>query len=769
MGRAARRAAAAARLMVAPVHVVGVRHHSPACARLVRETIAAHRPAHVLIEGPADFSDRIGELLLGHAPPLAIFSYVRDAARTRLSWAPFCDYSPEWLALTEGHAAGARVRFIDLPAWHADDTENRYADAERRYADATDRLCRTFAVDNVDVLWDHLVEAHPHDGLAERLEAYFDLVRGEADAGPVDTAREEYMARWVAAAAARDDGPVVVVVGGFHRPALLARLAGAPGEPGWPESDWPEVPGVPPGTEVGSYLVPYSNRRLDAFTGYASGMPSPGYYQRLWEGGPREAATGLVADVVTRLRARRQGVSTADLISARALGEGLAALRGHEHPSRTDVLDGLVSALVSDALDQPLPWAARGRLAPGAHPVVVEMVAALTGHRVGRLHPDTPAPPLVGAVAAELAAHGLDGDRAVRLDLVDPTDLRRSRVLHRLRVLGIPGVERRSGPAAGRDATAEEQWRLTDSDRREAMLIEAAARGGTLPDAAAATLAERAGDARDEVGALAGLLYDAALCGLAELAGELTTSVADGVRAARELGPLGAALRVALGLWRHDRLLGAAGSALLGEVVATATTRALWLAEGVRGGPGPAEPERLRALAAVRDAVRDGAAVGLTPGPAIGVGGRLAATRDVPPDLRGAGLGLCWALGEPVDAGEAVPRDPTVLGDWLAGLFAVAREEVLDDAGLTPVLDAIVCALTAHDFLVALPALRQAFEFFPPAERERFATALVRRRGGGGSGRGLLRLRADPVLSAEAAAIEEAVEEMLTRAGLVDL
>ena len=753
--------------MAAPVHIVGVRHHSPACARLVRETIAAHRPAHVLIEGPADFSGRIGELLLGHTPPVAIFSYVRDADRTRLSWAPFCDYSPEWIALTDGHAAGAEVRFVDLPGWRTPDTENVYADAERRYAEASERLCQAFAVDNTDVLWDHLVESHPHGddagGLAERLTTYFDLVRGEADAGAEDTAREEYMARWIAAAAARDDGPVVAVVGGFHRPALLSRLATARAAP-----EWPEVPAIPAGTEAGSYLVPYSNRRLDAFTGYASGMPSPGYYQRLWESGPKEAATGLVADVVTRLRKRRQTVSTADLISARALAEGLAALRGHPHPARTDVLDGLVSALVSDALEQPLPWSARGPLAAGAHPVVVEMVAALTGDRTGRLHPDTPAPPLVGAVAAELTALDLDGDRDVRLDLTDAGDLRRSRVLHRLRVLDIPGVTRRSGPSAGRDATAAERWRLTTAVRREAALIEAAARGGTLPDAAAATLAARAGS-RDEVGALAGLLYDAALCGLAELAGDLTARVAAGVRSARELGSLGAALRVALGLWRHDRLLGTAGSPLLGTVVTTATTRALWLAEGVRGGDAPAEPARLLALAAVRDAVRDGgAALDLDRDLAVGVGGRLFANQDAPPDMRGAGLGLCWALDEPVTAADAVPRSPSVLGDWLAGLFAVAREEVLDDDGLTAVLDGLVSALSAHDFLIALPALRQAFEFFPPAERERFATALVARRGEG-SARALLRVRVDPVVVAGGAAIEEAVDEMLTRAGLADL
>ena len=112
--------------------------------------------------------------------------------------------------------------------------------------------------------------------------------------------------------------------------------------------------------------MPYSFRRLDAFSGYQSGMPSPEYYQRLWESGVRSAADGLVEAVATRLRERGQSVSTADLIAARTLSEGLARLRGHPHPARTDILDGLVSALVSDDLDQPLPWTRRASLAPGA-------------------------------------------------------------------------------------------------------------------------------------------------------------------------------------------------------------------------------------------------------------------------------------------------------------------------------------------------------------------------------------------------------------------
>ena len=53
-----------------------VRHHSPACARMVRDTIGQLRPAAVLIEGPADFNERIDELFPGNRPPIAIYSYV---------------------------------------------------------------------------------------------------------------------------------------------------------------------------------------------------------------------------------------------------------------------------------------------------------------------------------------------------------------------------------------------------------------------------------------------------------------------------------------------------------------------------------------------------------------------------------------------------------------------------------------------------------------------------------------------------------------------
>ena len=79
--------------MTKPI-VVGVRHHSPACARLVRDVILRVRPRFVLIEGPCDMNDRLEELHLEHVLPIALFSYRQDqeSGASRGAWTPFCDY-----------------------------------------------------------------------------------------------------------------------------------------------------------------------------------------------------------------------------------------------------------------------------------------------------------------------------------------------------------------------------------------------------------------------------------------------------------------------------------------------------------------------------------------------------------------------------------------------------------------------------------------------------------------------------------------------------
>jgi hypothetical protein len=96
--------------------------------------------------------------------------------------------------------------------------------------------------------------------------------------------------------------------------------------------------------------------------------------------------------------------------------------------------------------------------------------------------------------------------------------------------------------------------------------------------------------------------------------------------------------------------------------------------------------------------------------------------------LRGAGAGALWSLqaANPAD----IRRDlmefgaPDALGDFLTGLFALAREEAQGDAGLLHAIRAAVAAWDEDGFLAALPALRLAFMYFTAREKLNVAQTL---------------------------------------------
>ncbi|ATB30727.1 hypothetical protein MEBOL_004188 [Melittangium boletus DSM 14713] len=736
-------------------------------------TLRTVRPRHVLIEGPADMNSRLGELLLAHELPLALFSSYRDKERTHASWTPFCAYSPEWVALTEGHAAGAQVRFMDLPAWHSafEGVRNRYSDGERRRARAIEALCRKLGLEGMDALWDHLFEQPLElDVLAERLRIYFETLRAEEPASDRDEQREAFMLAHVEAALAQGDGPVMVVCGGFHAP-VLARARTMPGA---------LFPSAPADASARSYLVPYSFRRLDSFAGYESGMPSPAFYQAVWDEGADKAPERMLRVAVERLRGRGQHVSSADLIAASLMAEGLGRLRGHTALARTDLLDGLASALVKDALDVELPWTGRGVPSPDTDPLLGEVLRAFSGERTGRLHPDTPRPPLLSDVEHWLAAHGLGPDkraRTVRLELREPKDLEKSRVLHRLRVLRIPGFTRDAGPSFPAEPVLQESWTVAPSEDFISWVIEASGWGPTLEEAASGRLEEALMDAGPDLEKLALLLAESFFIGAKGLARRVLEEVAARARHEPDFTRLGVAVERLLSVWRHDVLLGAQGSTEVGSLIGAAVERGLWLIEQLDGPHQPADKEQLRAIVALRDALRFAAPVlTLDVAQARAVFERRLASLQAPPAVRGASLGVLWSLSHFAD--EASAEDvalratrsasrPATLGDFLAGLFRLAREQVVRAPAITAMLDELLRELTEEDFLIALPALRLAFGFFPPREKEEIAQALLPLHGRESSAaKELLSLDVEPAVVLAGAALDDDVEQVLRRFGL---
>ncbi|MDO9568600.1 MAG: DUF5682 family protein [Hydrogenophaga sp.] len=761
--------------------IIGIRHHSPACARLVAHALTQDRPAAVLIEGPADFNARMAELLLPHRLPLALYSYAHTEQGVSQCWFPLVDHSPEWVALKQGHAQGATVRFVDLPHWQYRTLPAQARHplaAPDRYARLTQALAQRLACDGDHALWDHLFESQALDhaaafqALEQRLAVYFHDLRGDPaqPTTPDDAAREDHMAQWLAWACQHFAGqPVLLVCGGWHKRAIEAL---------WPTRHVPQEPTSPAAPEVGTagaYLVPCEYRQLEALAGYAAGMQSPQYYQWLMQRGAGPAARQATQAIVQRLRAKKLPLSTADWVAFEATLTGLARLRGHAEPLRVDILDAVQSAFVKEALDAPAPWSGHRLLTTQDHPVLREALLALTGEGSGQLAPNTPLPPLVADVARRLADSGLSLSTTPQTKVLDrrhPADLPAAHTLWQLKLLGIEGITLTqlrvpTGTQHLHQTLAyEEHWHLVQHPRWLPSLIEAAAHGSTLAAAARACLLARltpdpsaSRPPQPSANDLAQGLTEAIRAGFFDLGDALAHALTASIQASHHHGELATAAQLLLdvataGFWGQDtRPMLLATLQALGE-------RLLWLLDaldmpqhthphtstGTAAATQPASPHSRATLDADVAAVR---ALGglLRLGASQPVAGfdadfalacllRFARSAHTPPALRGAAAGLACtqahryppdgglAPGELVALMRAIPPR-TQLGDYLFGLFALTRALVQDQPELVQALHDTLAQMSHQDFIAALPALREAFAWFPPRERGHMAAQVA--------------------------------------------
>lgn len=743
--------------------IIGIRHHSPACARLVAAKITALKPRYLLIEGPMDFNDRLDELFLPHILPLAIYSYgvpqQHGQGLHRGSWSPFAEHSPEWQALQQARKIKAEIRFMDLPAWHYAfaDIANRYADLndteqQQRAEDFEEALSMELGIQGRDALWDRLFEDQCDlQELQQRLKHYFQRLRGEASGSPGNQAREAMMARWIRWAMDQRDGAVLVVCGGYHAPALMTLWQSLPSEK--------QEPDLPPLNQcfddqqnaaqytTGSYLVPYSYKRLDAFTGYASGMPSPAFQQWVWEFGLEQAGLYAFQQIIERLRQLNLPASTADMGAVYLRVQALARLRGHQLPLRNDWLDAMAGSLVKEAIDVPLPWTYRGPLRPGTEPILVQMMAVLAGEAHGKLAANTPQPPLLISLEYQLEQLAITIPSEIKLDLLTPEDRQRSRALHQLALLAIPGIDCLKGIGHAMSGEMTEHWQLRAPLEQIAALIEAASYGASLADAALAKLEEALLELHGSQGmvvALVTLLNQAALAGLADFSGRVLDQLTIAVSREGSFEDLGFALEAAHTLYRHGESVGMQGSAILLTVIQITFDRALWLCESY-GNVNPADNHRhlvafqaiclvTRDLLALTDAERNTLFPTMETDRALAVLQRKSASADADPLSRGAALGASLSLNNTQPDTASLITQPLALlatleankmGDALSGLIALARHQLTQDLTFINGLNQMVTALDDEDFLLALPAMRGAFSWLPPRERGEFARQIL--------------------------------------------
>lgn len=757
--------------------LLGVRHHGPGSARAVRAALDGARPRAVLIEGPPE-ADGLIPLAADEdmRPPVALLAHAVDEPGRSAFW-PLAEFSPEWVAIRWAVEHDVPARFIDLPATHtlawgteepavqgertgpggnqgpaeADasppaDTDGPEPDgpepdgpdtdgpdspprdaAEAVRVDPLAALAEAAGYDDPERWWEDVVEYRGTDGdvfapflaLGEAMEALRETYgTGGHDR---DLVREAYMRLQVRSARKEFGDEVAVVCGAWHVPALREKRTVT--------ADRALLKGLPK-TKADMTWVPWTHRRLSRASGYGAGIDSPGWYGHLFAA-PDRPVERWMTKVAGLLREEDHLVSSAHVIEAVRLAGTLAAMRGRPLPGLTETTDA-VRAVMCEGSDVPLGL---------VHDRLV------VGDVLGEVPESAPAVPLQRDLARlqrtlRLKPEALE--REAELDLRKETDAGRSRLLHRLRLLGVEWGE----PAVSRGSTGtfRETWRLRWEPELSVRIAEAGVWGTTVLSAATAR-AEADAVAARSLADVTGLAERCLLAGLPDALPVVMRVLADRAALDADVGHLAQALPALVRSLRYGDVR-ATDTRALAEVAAG-------LAERVFVGLPPAcaalDEDAAAGMRRHVDAVHG--AVGLLGEAASAAHGDLRARwhsvlhvlsrRDtVPGVIRGRAVRLLLDDGEL--AGDDTARlmglvlspgtAPADAAAWIEGFVGVGGGTggagggmlLVHDERLLGLVDAWLGGVPAEAFTDVLPLLRRTFSAYEPGVR-RTLGELVRR------------------------------------------
>lgn len=713
-------------MTVSEVALLGVRHHGPGSARAVAAALARWRPDAVLIEGPPE-ADAIVHLAAEKdlVPPVALLAHAVDDPAKAAFW-PYAEFSPEWVAIRYGVDHDLPVRFIDLPAGYgfAPFTDE---DADESPADPLALLAEAAGHDDAERWWEDVVEHRapasdadadadadveaalaPFAAVAEAMGALRAEGLGESRR---DLLREAHMRQQVRAARRAGHRRIAVVCGAFHVPALATMPTVA--------HDRALLAELPRKVKADVTWIPWTHRRLSQATGYGAGVQSPGWYHHLFttEGDPVPRWLTRAADL---LRAQDHPVSSAHVIEAVRLAETLAVLRGRPLAGLTETMDA-VRAVLCEGSD-----------------VALELVrdGLVVGDALGEVPDAAPAVPLqrdLARLQRSLRLKPAAEAKELDLDLRKDTDAARSRLLHRLRLLGVEwGVPARS--SVNSTGTFRESWRL-HWQPEFAVRIAEAAQWGTTVEEAAVNKAVGTARAAGELAELTGLVETCLLAGLSGALPAVMRVLADCAALDTDVAHLAGALPALVRALRYGDVRGTDHGAL--------AEAAAGLADRVCVGLPPAcvglDADSATAMRARLDEVHG--AIGLLgsdpdrAGDGDGGGGGLAerwaaalrslARREptagpatgAPGLLRGRAVRLLLDDGR-LDSAAAARRLRLVLSaansladaaGWVEGFLTGGGALLLHDPRLLALLDEWLTGVGAEVFTDVLPLLRRTF------------------------------------------------------------
>ena len=721
------------------VHVFGIRHHGPGCARSLLSALDALAPDLLLVEGPPDAQ----EVLTFAAredlvPPVALLVYPVDAPN-RAVFYPFAEFSPEWQAIRFAVKRDVPVRFIDLPQAHrmaepekdeagdtsdaappceplvipSEQSEPDVMPSERSESrdlhpntpeptrDPLDLFAEAAGYTDHELWWEHQIERH-HDatGLFDAIREAMHAVRGDGDPrDELEARREAYMRTAIRAAVKEGHQRIAVVCGAWHAPVLV--------DHGSAKADAVHLKGLPK-TKVQATWIPWTHSRLAFRSGYGAGVHAPGWYRHLWTA-PDHAVIRWAAEAARLLRSEDLDASSASVIEVVRLAETLATMRGLRSPGLAELNESAVSVLC------------------GGEPTRLRLVRDRLeiGDVLGRVPDDAPTVPLqrdVAALQKRLRLKPTGESKPLELDLRNDVDRERSRLFHRLTLLHVPWATPRAH--AGRKlGTFAESWTLRWIPEMEIALIEASVWGNTVEGAASARARDEGARSTD-LAALTPVLDRALLAELPDAVEDLLARVQERAAVGSDVQHLMQAMPPLARASRYGDVRRTPTEALLAVVAALFERIAVGLRAACTNLDADAAAQRLEAMIAVQEslAILDDAgrreewdAVLLVLADADAVHGL----------VRGWS---CRALFEhgtlPVDeldrraALALSPVTPALdAAAWVEGLLHGSGLALTHLDGVWRALDRFLVTLDGETFQQMLPLLRRAFSHFTPPER----------------------------------------------------
>lgn len=761
------------------IHVFGIRHHGPGSARSLRQALASLAPDLLLVEGPPE----AGELLTwarhpAMQPPVSLLIYAPDQPQ-RAAYYPLAVFSPEWQAIQFALAQGAPLRFIDLPqatqlSFIQDEPEpveelpagaapeggveagpESASDASSPAAEppATDPhppeppalppgdplswIAAAAGYSDGERWWEHQVEQRQdsRDLFAAILELMTTLraeVERQETAGPApgptenaaanlnpadlksglwrEDQREAHMRQAIRRGQAEGYQRIAVVCGAWHAPALSQNLD-APGLAAWDAALLADLPRL----KVAATWVPWTYGRLSWRSGYGAGIDAPGWFHHLWQAGEQglsqeEIAIHWLTGAARLLRHEDLDASSAHIIEAVRLAEALASLRGRPLPGLPELNEAVQSVF---CLGESLPLR-----------LIQEKL--VVSERLGRVPESIPVVPLqadLERLQKRLRLPPEAEPRELDLDLRKPTDLERSHLLHRLRLLDLPWGEEKE--QHGKRGTFHEFWRLEWRPEFAVSLIECSVWGNTVSAAANACACHAADEAAD-LPALTELTGRVLFADLPEAVSYLMQRLENAAALSSDLGQLMLALPPLAEVLRYGNVR-QTDAGMLARVVAGLLSRiCIGLAPGCAALDDPAAGLMFARLVGVDRAVRllqddtytqDWQESLLRLAEQTGLHGLLAGRvchllldrQVIDLEATAQRMGLALSPANP----------PAYAAAWLEGFLKDSGALLLHLAGLWQIIDDWVTALSGEIFTQVLPLLRRTFATFTRPERRR--------------------------------------------------